>query len=149
MDWSLSRAAMPGQETIEGLSWAMECLQAGVVVVLCTIPDLLLRQVSSLMATSRVVSLVATLLIVTLVGIYMLHLEMLADVLSGKITEVFGCGTAAVIAPVGKFGYKDEEYIINNYEVGPVAKRLYDELTGIQYGRIPDRFGWTMMIEAK
>jgi hypothetical protein len=55
------------------------------VVVLCTIPDLLLRQVSSLMATSRVVSLVATLLIVTLVGIYMLHLEMLADVL------VLGC----------------------------------------------------------
>ena len=48
--------------------------------------------------------------------------EMLADVQSGKITEVFGCGTAAVIAPVGKFGYKDEEYIINNYEVGPVAQ---------------------------
>lgn len=75
--------------------------------------------------------------------------EMLADVQSGKITEVFGCGTAAVIAPVGKFGYKDEAYIINNNEVGPVAKRLFDELTGIQYGRIPDRFGWTMMIEAK
>ena len=75
--------------------------------------------------------------------------EMLADVQSGKITEVFGCGTAAVIAPVGKFGYKDEAYIINNNEVGPVAKRLFDELTGIQSGRIPDRFGWTMMIEAK
>ncbi|MCB9422684.1 MAG: branched-chain amino acid aminotransferase [Ardenticatenaceae bacterium] len=75
--------------------------------------------------------------------------EMLADVQSGRITEVFGCGTAAVIAPVGKFGYKDEEYIINNYEVGPVAKQLFDELTGIQYGRIPDRFGWTMMIEAE
>ena len=75
--------------------------------------------------------------------------EMLEDVQSGKITEVFGCGTAAVIAPVGKFGFRDEEYIINNYEVGPVAQKLYDELTGIQYGRIPDRFGWTMTIEAK
>jgi branched-chain amino acid aminotransferase len=75
--------------------------------------------------------------------------EMLEDVRSGKITEVFGCGTAAVIAPVGKFGFRDEEYIINNYEVGPVAQQLYDELTGIQYGRIPDRFGWTMTIEAK
>lgn len=85
LDWSHSNAAMPGQETINGLTWTMECLQAAVVVVLCTIPDLLLRQVSSLMATSRVVSLVATLLIVTLVGIYMLHLEMLADVL------VLGC----------------------------------------------------------
>lgn len=75
--------------------------------------------------------------------------EMLADVKSGQITEVFGCGTAAVIAPVGKFGFRDEEYLINNYEAGPVAKRLYDELTGIQFGRIPDRFGWTMMIEAQ
>lgn len=73
--------------------------------------------------------------------------EMLADVRAGKVTEVFGCGTAAVIAPVGKFGFKDEEYIINNYEVGPVSQQMYDELTGIQYGRIPDRFGWTYTIE--
>ncbi|MFQ5401508.1 MAG: branched-chain amino acid aminotransferase [Anaerolineae bacterium] len=73
--------------------------------------------------------------------------EMLADVKSGKITEVFGCGTAAVIAPVGKFGYQDEEYIINNYEVGPVSRRLYDELTGIQTGHLPDRFGWTLTLD--
>ena len=73
--------------------------------------------------------------------------EMLADIQSGKISEVFGCGTAAVIAPVGKFGFKDEEYLINNDQVGPVAKRLYDELTGIQYGRIEDRFGWTLTVE--
>jgi len=69
--------------------------------------------------------------------------EMLSDIQSGKITEVFGCGTAAVIAPVGKFGYRDEEYVINDYQVGPVAEQLYQELTGIQYGRIEDRFGWT------
>lgn len=75
--------------------------------------------------------------------------EMLADVKSGKVTEVFGCGTAAVIAPVGKFGYKDEEYIIHDYKPGPVAKHLFKELTDIQYGRIPDRFGWTYTIEAK
>ncbi len=74
--------------------------------------------------------------------------EMLADVQSGKITEVFGCGTAAVIAPVGKFGYQDDEYLINDYEVGPVAERLYNELTGIQYGRIEDRFGWIHTIES-
>jgi branched-chain amino acid aminotransferase len=73
--------------------------------------------------------------------------EMLADVQSGKITEVFGCGTAAVIAPVGKFGYQEQEFIINDYQSGPVSKHLYDELTGIQYGRLPDRFGWTLMIE--
>lgn len=68
--------------------------------------------------------------------------EMLADIRSGKITEVFGCGTAAVIAPVGRFGYQDEEYVINGNQVGPVSSRLYQELTDIQFGRIPDRFGW-------
>lgn len=73
--------------------------------------------------------------------------EMLAEVRSGKVTEVFGCGTAAVIAPVGRFGYKGEEYIINNNEVGPVATHLYQRLTDIQFGRIPDPYGWTMKIE--
>lgn len=72
--------------------------------------------------------------------------QMLADVQSGKITEVFGCGTAAVIAPVGKFGFKDEAYVINDNQPGPVSKHLYDELTGIQYGRLPDRFNWTHTI---
>jgi branched-chain amino acid aminotransferase len=73
--------------------------------------------------------------------------EMLADVQSGKISEVFGCGTAAVIAPVGKFGYQDREYVINHNQAGPVAKHLYDELTGIQIGRLEDRFNWTHTIE--
>lgn len=73
--------------------------------------------------------------------------EMLDGIKSGKVTEVFGCGTAAVIAPVGKFGYKDEEYTINNYEVGPVARRLYQELTDIQFGRKADPYGWTQVIE--
>ncbi|MBK7897292.1 MAG: branched-chain amino acid aminotransferase [Anaerolineaceae bacterium] len=73
--------------------------------------------------------------------------QMLADVQSGKITEVFGCGTAAVIAPVGKFGFQDQEYLINDNQPGPVSKHLYDELTGIQYGRIPDRFNWTLTID--
>jgi branched-chain amino acid aminotransferase len=74
--------------------------------------------------------------------------EMLEDVRSGKITEVFGCGTAAIIAPVGKLGYKDEELIINNFECGLVAQHLYRELTDIQFGRVKDRFNWTYTIEA-
>ena len=81
LDWSLARSSGVVHESLGGLVWAMECLQAVVVVVVCTLPDLLLRQISSLMATSRVVSLVASLLVVTVVGIYMLHLEMLANVL--------------------------------------------------------------------
>lgn len=75
--------------------------------------------------------------------------QMLDDVRSGKITEVFGCGTAAVIAPVGKFGFRDEEIIINNNQAGPVATRLFQELTDIQFGRTPDRFGWTYTISTQ
>jgi len=63
------------------LVWSAECLQALVVVVICTMPLILLRQVSSLMATSRVLSLVMTLLLVTVGGLYLLHLEVLANVL--------------------------------------------------------------------
>lgn len=74
--------------------------------------------------------------------------EMLADVQSGRISEVFGCGTAAVIAPVGRFGYKGREYIINNQQVGPISKHLYDTLTDIQWGRGEDPFGWTQIVDA-
>lgn len=72
--------------------------------------------------------------------------EMLADVKRGRITEVFGCGTAAVIAPVGRFGFHDEEIVINGGGVGPVAHELFAHLTDIQYGRAPDPFGWTYTI---
>jgi branched-chain amino acid aminotransferase len=72
--------------------------------------------------------------------------EMLADLKAGKVTEVFGCGTAAVIAPVGKFGYQDEEIIINDYQPGPVAIKLFKSLTDIQYGRTNDPYGWTLEI---
>jgi hypothetical protein len=63
------------------LLWSAECLQALVLVVVCTMPDLLLRQVSNLMAASRVLSLVVTLLLVVTGGLYLLHLEVLSNVL--------------------------------------------------------------------
>lgn len=75
--------------------------------------------------------------------------QMLADVASGKITEVFGCGTAVVISPVGKFGYKGEDYTVNNNEVGPVARHLYQALTDIQFGRVEDTYNWTHTIQVK
>ncbi|KGJ93941.1 branched-chain amino acid aminotransferase [Colwellia psychrerythraea] len=68
--------------------------------------------------------------------------KVLKDIKSGRITEVFGCGTAAVISPVGKLGFKGEEFVINDNQTGDVAKTLYDELTGIQYGTKEDKFGW-------
>jgi branched-chain amino acid aminotransferase len=68
--------------------------------------------------------------------------QILSDIENGKITEVFGCGTAAVISPIGKLGFKDKEYVINDNQTGDVSKALYDELTGIQYGTREDKFGW-------
>jgi branched-chain amino acid aminotransferase len=73
--------------------------------------------------------------------------EMLEDVRSGKISEVFGCGTAAVIAPVGIFEYESEIYSINDNRSGPVATRLFEALTDIQYGRAADPYGWTLQIK--
>lgn len=61
---------------------------------------------------------------------------------SGRLQEVFGTGTAAVISPVGLIQYKDTTLDINNGEIGPIARKLFDEITGIQYGEVPDRFGW-------
>lgn len=73
--------------------------------------------------------------------------QILADIDSGTVTEVFGCGTAAVIAPVGKLGLQGIDHEINQNQAGPVARHLYDELTGIQYGTREDRFGWVIEVD--
>lgn len=64
----------------------------------------------------------------------------------GTLEEAFGTGTAAVISPVGELKVDDRNIIINSGKIGPVARRLYDTLTGIQYGRLPDEFGWTVKV---
>ena len=66
---------------------------------------------------------------------------------AGKLTEVFGTGTAAVISPVGHLKWDDKVMIINNNEIGPVSQMIYDTLTGMQWGRIPDEFGWIVPID--
>jgi branched-chain amino acid aminotransferase len=72
--------------------------------------------------------------------------DVLKDIDSGKITEVFGCGTAAVISPVGELCYQDNKHIINNNQTGPVSKAIFDQLIGIQYGDIPDPFNWLIKV---
>ncbi|GBR77412.1 branched chain amino acid aminotransferase [Candidatus Termititenax dinenymphae] len=74
--------------------------------------------------------------------------QVLADITSGKITEVFGSGTAAVISPVGALYRDGKEYIVggNKTKAGALTQKLYDNLTGIQYGRIPDPFGWMVKV---
>jgi branched-chain amino acid aminotransferase len=73
--------------------------------------------------------------------------EVLEDLNRGRITEVFAMGTGAVIAPVGRFGYEGREFLVNNHQTGPVAQRLFDSLTAIQSGRVPDPYGWIRGIE--
>lgn len=73
--------------------------------------------------------------------------QVLMDIQNGKITEVFGCGTAAVISPVGMLYFRGKQYVINDNKSGPVSKSLYDELTGIQYGICEDRFDWITSLD--
>ena len=65
----------------------------------------------------------------------------------GKLQEVFGTGTAAVISPVGFLKYGDKEMTINNNQIGPVAQKFYETITGIQYGEIEDKYGWILHID--
>ncbi len=72
--------------------------------------------------------------------------DIFADAKAGKLTEAFGTGTAAVISPVGELCWKDEKLTIGGGQIGPVAQKLYDTLTGIQYGRLPDENGWVKQL---
>ena len=68
--------------------------------------------------------------------------EVLTGLKEGSVTEVFGAGTAAVISPVGVLSYKEEEYQVGDGETGPISNRFFEQLTGIQYGKEADPFGW-------
>ena len=65
---------------------------------------------------------------------------------NGALKEAWGCGTAAVVSPIGELCYKDVKYTINNGEIGETTQMLYDTLTGIQWGKIEDTYGWTKEI---
>ncbi len=67
--------------------------------------------------------------------------------LNGTLEEAFGTGTAAVISPIGVLGWKDKVMTINNGETGPLSKKLYETLTGIQKGEIEDKFNWTVDVD--
>ncbi len=73
--------------------------------------------------------------------------ELDAALKAGKLEEAWGCGTAAVVSPIGELCYKGTKYAINNGEIGEVTQHLYDTLTGIQWGKIEDKFDWTYPID--
>ncbi|PWJ35017.1 branched-chain amino acid aminotransferase [Sediminitomix flava] len=72
--------------------------------------------------------------------------EIIEAQFNGRLKEVFGTGTAAVISPVGEMWFEGQKILINGGEVGNVSQKLYDQLTGIQTGDVEDEFGWTIDI---
>ncbi len=65
----------------------------------------------------------------------------------GRLQEMFGTGTAAVISPVGSIHYQDKDSIINNGEVGELSQKLFDEITGTQYGTQADVNNWIDIVK--
>lgn len=73
--------------------------------------------------------------------------ELLEACRTGALEEAWCCGTAAVVAPIGELAYEAERFVINGNRIGEVTQRLYDEITGIQWGKMSDPFGWTVPVE--
>jgi len=64
----------------------------------------------------------------------------------GSLSEIFAVGTAAVVTAIGSLLYEEEKIIIAGGEVGEYAQKLYDRLTGIQYGQIADEKDWVRFV---
>ena len=73
--------------------------------------------------------------------------EVLDGYKKGNLVELFGTGTAAIISAVGKLKYKDTLLQFNEEKAGELSTRLYEELTGIQFGEIEDRYGWMTYLD--
>ena len=68
--------------------------------------------------------------------------ELVEALENGMLEEAWGCGTAAVVSPIGKLAYGEKEYVIGGGKIGDVTQKLYDLLTGIQWGKIEDKYNW-------
>ena len=78
----------------------------------------------------------------------LLSIDELAKALEdGSLKEAWGCGTAAVVSPIGELCYKGVKHVVNEGKIGEVTQHLYDTLTGIQWGKLEDSFGWTCPID--
>lgn len=73
--------------------------------------------------------------------------ELVEALENGTLEEAWGCGTAAVVSPVGWLSYRGKVYTIGEGKIGPTTQKLYDTLTGIQWGKIEDPYGWVYPIE--
>ena len=65
---------------------------------------------------------------------------------AGKLDEAWGTGTAAVVSPIGEMGWEDQHVVVNGGQIGPITQKLYDTLTGIQWGTQPDPHDWVVKL---
>ena len=72
--------------------------------------------------------------------------DIMAAAKEGKLEEVFGTGTAAVVSPVKELKWKDDVAYICDGKIGPLTQKLYDTMTGMQWGKIPDDKGWIVPV---
>ena len=73
--------------------------------------------------------------------------ELIEALKNGTLEEAWGTGTAAVVSPIGEICYKGEKYTVNDFKIGETTQWLYDELTGIQWGKKEDKFGWIQKLD--
>lgn len=75
--------------------------------------------------------------------------ELVAATENGELKEAWGTGTAAVVSPIGLLNYDGKDHIVSNNQIGELTQRLYDELTGIQWGKNPDVRSWCYKVKLK
>ena len=68
---------------------------------------------------------------------------------NGKLEEIFASGTAAVISPIGTLCVKCEDFTVGDGNVGPLVQKLYDNIYGMQTGKVEDYMGWVYPLGLK
>ncbi len=75
--------------------------------------------------------------------------ELIEAAENGKLEEAWGTGTAAVISPIGMLSYMDKDHVVSGNKIGTLTQKLYDELTGIQWGKNTDVRNWVVNVKVK
>ena len=65
---------------------------------------------------------------------------------NGTLEEAWGTGTAAVVSPIGELAWGEKKTVINDNKIGEITQKLYDVVTGIQWGRLEDPHGWIVKV---
>ena len=73
--------------------------------------------------------------------------ELIDSAEKGTLDEAWGTGTAAVVSPIGHLFYMDKNHTVSNNQIGSLTQKLYDELTGIQWGKVEDTRGWCLKVK--